>query len=175
MLFKIGRREAAEDAVALLLECHQRIRKFLTMARELAAARGVEEAELRNVAAQVRRYFVESLPLHIADEHEDIAPRLQGTSAEVDRALAAMEAEHGEHQPIIDRLVELCDAVVAEPRQAAVIRGELGEVADRLTRELSAHLEREESVIFPALRALPSTERDAVVAAMRQRRDRALG
>jgi iron-sulfur cluster repair protein YtfE (RIC family) len=175
MLFKIGRREAAEDAVALLLECHQRIRKFLTMARELAAARGADDAEIRGVAAQVRRYFVESLPLHIADEHEDIAPRLAGANAEVDRALAAMEAEHGEHQPIIDRLVALCDAIVAEPRQAAVIRGELGEVADRLTRELSVHLEREESVIFPALRALPSAERDAVVAAMRQRRDRALG
>src|SRR5574338_185404 len=175
MLFKIGRREAAEDAVALLLECHQRIRKFLTMSRELAAVKGADDAEIRSVAAQIRRYFVESLPLHVADEHEDIAPRLAGASAEVDRALAAMEAEHAEHESVIDRLVALCDALVAEPRQAGVIQAELGEVADRLTRELATHLEREESVIFPALRALPSAERDAIATAMRQRRDRALG
>lgn len=160
--------------MTLLLECHERIRKFLTMARDLAAASTADDAEIRSVAAQVRRYFVESLPLHIADENEDIAPRLAGTSPEVDRALAVMAAEHTDHEPIVDRLVALCDALVAEPSQASEIRGELGEVANRLTRELSIHLEREESVLFPTLRLRPRAERDAVVAAMRHRRDRAL-
>lgn len=144
------------------------------MARELAAPSAAGEAEIRGVAAQVRRYFSESLPLHIADENEDIAPRLAGTSAEVDGAIASMEAEHVDHLLAIDRLVALCDTLVAEPRRAAELRAELGEVAERLTRELAVHLEREESVIFPALRALSSGERDAIVAAMRDRRSRAL-
>lgn len=174
MLVSLGKRQVAEDVVDLLLECHGRIRKFLAMARELAAATAAQPAEIADVAQQVRRYFSESLPLHIDDEHEDILPRLSGAGADVDRALAAMEAEHVSHAPIVTRLVELCGLLVGDPRQLAAVAPELITVVDRLSTEFSVHLEREESVIFPALRQLPAAVRDQVLVAMRERRARAM-
>jgi len=170
MLLNIGKRTTSEDAVDLLLECHERIRKFLKMARALGAASGPSDEEVRSVAGQVRRYFAVSLPLHIQDEHEDIARILGGAGDEVASALATMDKQHGEHEPLLARLIEICDALVREPGQLASYTGELSALAARLTDELSHHLEAEERVIFPALRRLPASEREALKAAMRARR-----
>lgn len=174
MLLQVGKRSAAPGVAELLLECHERIRKFLGMARALATAAGAPPEEIRSVAAQVRRYFVESLPLHVQDEHDEILPRLTGTDPEVDRALATMDAEHAEHEPLIARLVELCDELARDPGQVTALAGELGPLADRLTAEMTRHLEAEERVIIPAVRKLPSGDRDAVLVAMRERRARYL-
>lgn len=174
MLVKMGKRNTAPGVAELLLECHERIRRFLRMARSLAAANGTPVEEIRSVAGQVRRYFVESLPLHIADEHDEILPRLSGSNPEVDSALAAMDAEHAEHEPLVDRLVALCEELVADPGRLPAIAAELQALADRLTTELERHLLREERVIIPAVRQLPASEREAVLVAMRERRARYL-
>ncbi len=171
MLVQLGKRPERLDVVDLLLDCHDRIRKFTTMARDLAAARGARLEAIREAAAQVRRYFIESLPLHMADEEKQILPRLIGMNAELDRALAAMEADHMAHEPLVRRLVELCSVLVADPRQIAAVATELHAVAMQLTTEFFVHLEREERVIFPALRRLPSDERTAIRTAMRARRE----
>jgi iron-sulfur cluster repair protein YtfE (RIC family) len=175
MLVQIGKRPEALDVVELLLECHERIRKFTRMARELAGARAAEADEIRDVAGQVRRYFAESLPLHVKDEEQDILPRLAGRDRDVDRALAEMHAAHAEHEPRIARLVALCEQLVRDPGQLAAVSDELGGLAGRLTTEFEAHLGVEERVIFPALRDLPSAARDEILAAVRQRRARVLG
>jgi iron-sulfur cluster repair protein YtfE (RIC family) len=175
MLVQIGKRPEARDVVELLLECHERIRKFTRMAHELAAARAADPDEIRQVAGQVRRYFVESLPLHVEDEEQDVLPRLTGRDREVDRALADMRAEHAAHGPLVTRLVDLCEQLVRDPRQLAARTDELGGVAGRLTSEFEAHLASEERVIFPALRGLPSSARDEILAAVRRRRARVLG
>jgi iron-sulfur cluster repair protein YtfE (RIC family) len=170
VLHSIGKREEASDAVELLLACHERIRRFLTLARTLATAHGASDDEIRGTAAQVRRYFAEALPLHVADEHEDIVPRLAGAGGEVARALATMDADHELHAPIVARLVELCDALVRDPGRLAELSDELGRVAHELTDELGRHLDLEEQVILPALRELPAAELDALRTAMRARR-----
>lgn len=174
MLLKMGKRSTAPGVAELLLECHERIRRFMGMARSLAAATGAPLEEIRSVAGQVRRYFVESLPLHVADEHDEILPRLAGSSPEVDRALATMDTEHTEHEPLIARLVALCDELVAGPGRLPAVADELRQLGDRLTAELERHLEREEQVIIPAVRQLPTSEREAVLVAMRERRARYL-
>lgn len=174
MLVQVGKRNAASDVAELLLECHERIRKFLGMARALATAAGVPSEEIRGVAAQVRRYFVESLPLHVQDEHDEIRPRLAGQDPEVDRALETMDAEHAEHDPLVARLVAICDELVRDPGQVSALASELGPLADRLAAEMERHLEAEERVIIPAVRKLPNSERDAVLVAMRERRARHL-
>ncbi len=174
MLLKMGKRNTAPGVADLLLECHERIRRFMRMARSLAVASGAEVEEIRSVAGQVRRYFVESLPLHIADEHDEILPRLAGSSPEVDRALATMDTEHAEHEPLVARLVALGDELVAAPGRLPAIADELRQLACQLTAELERHLQREEQVIIPAVRQLPTSERDAVLVAMRERRARYL-
>src|SRR6478752_10243593 len=108
MLVTLGQRAKSEDVVELLLECHGRIRKFLGFARDLAVAHAAPRDEVRQLAAQIRRYFAVSLPLHVADEEELIEPALAGASSEVDAALAAMHAEHEAHAPALARLVGAC-------------------------------------------------------------------
>lgn len=171
MLISIGARSGGDDdLVGLLGECHVRIRKFTALARQLAAATDLPAAEVADAATAVRRYFAEALPLHVADEDLSIVPRLRGRDAAVDAALAAMSEEHVAHEPALARLIALCDALAAAPASLPQVAGELAEVAAGLEASLRAHLEGEERVIFPALRALPAADRAAIVRELRARR-----
>ena len=58
--------EPPEDAVDLLIGCHQRIRHFTAVAVKLAHAQGATADEIRQAAAGVQRYYSVSLPLHEA-------------------------------------------------------------------------------------------------------------
>ena len=174
MMIQLGKRRAAPELVEALTECHERIRRFTGFAARLAAAHAPDPAEVRDVAAQIRRYFEESLPLHIADEDEQLAPRLAGTSAEIDRALGEMTAEHAAHEPEVARVIELCGALERDPAQLARLAGELAACAARLDALFAPHLAREERVIFPALAQLAPEARQAILAALRERRERVL-
>jgi iron-sulfur cluster repair protein YtfE (RIC family) len=144
------------------------------MARALSTAVDVPPDEIRGVASQVKRYFAESLPMHIADEDEEIAPRLAKHDG-VAAALTLMSNEHVAHEAFVDALVDICDRLIADPQQVAAVAGELALIVDRLDRDFAPHLAREEQVIFPALARLPQRERDEILSAMRKRRSRALG
>jgi hemerythrin-like domain-containing protein len=173
MLVKLGRKQppAPGDLAALLLECHERIRSFVRLARDLAASPTSPAASTREAAARVRRYFVEALPLHVADEEESIAPRLRGRSPELDRALEQMCAEHAEHDAAVGRLVALCGALEVDPGRIGALTDELGAAASHLAELFAAHLEAEERVVIPALGVLLSEgEREAVVSELRARR-----
>src|SRR5512132_579542 len=108
MLTRLGAPAAPDDAVGLLLECHDRIRSFLALARRVAQAGPAERDGVAEAAARVRRYFAEALPLHARDEEESILPRLRGREPAVDAELAAMEREHREHGPPLAALVAAC-------------------------------------------------------------------
>jgi iron-sulfur cluster repair protein YtfE (RIC family) len=84
-----------------------------------------------------------------------------------------MAAEHGEHEPMIDRLVSICAALEEDPRRLAELAVPLAPLAAALETELLGHLEREERIVFPALRALPDVERAALTRAIRARREAA--
>jgi hemerythrin-like domain-containing protein len=163
MFHSIGtRREDRDgDVVDRLVECHGRIRDVLALAEKIAVTPDVPADELRAAAERVRRYLVEALPLHVADEEQELLPRLRGRSVEVDAALATMHGEHREHDPLVARMIAACEAVDATA---------VGEVIALLAPALRAHLEVEEAVVFPALRALPAAEQEAIVAAMKARR-----
>jgi iron-sulfur cluster repair protein YtfE (RIC family) len=174
MLVQLGQRRSTVEVVDLLRECHERIRKFLGQARRLAMAATVPADEVRTAADQIRRYFAESFPMHLADEDEQIAPRIARASADVDHALARMRGDHVDHAPRITQLVELCVAIERDPRQLATLSAELAQVAALLEHELELHLELEERIVFPALEQLPQRERDSIREAMRTRREHAL-
>jgi iron-sulfur cluster repair protein YtfE (RIC family) len=144
------------------------------MAVRLADASAPGEGEVRDAAAAVRRYFAEALPLHMADEDEDLAPRLAGRDPEVDAALTALSREHVEHAEDVGRLVVLCAELERDPHRHAQLGPELSPLAHRLSTHLHAHLEREERVVFPALRRLPQPELDALRDRVRARRAQGL-
>lgn len=171
MLIQLGKQSHALDVVDLLVECHGRIRRFLEIARRLAQSRDAGIDVVRDSAGQVRRYFAEALPLHIADEDELVDQTLRGRSEVVDEALAKMQLEHVHHAPLVDRLIEVCAMLEREPQRLEELATELHDVALLLHTAFEPHLAREETIIFPALRTLPGGERDAIKAGMRDRRE----
>ena len=170
MLVTFGARRGTPDGVDLLVECHGRIRRHLGFARRLAAGVGHPLADIRDTARQVRRYFAEALPLHVLDEEESVLELLAGCTPDVDAALARMATEHMDHEPALERLIALCAELERAPERLADLTAELTPLAAALETELLGHLEREERIIFSALRALPQIDRDELGAAMQRRR-----
>jgi iron-sulfur cluster repair protein YtfE (RIC family) len=172
MLTHIGHKAPAEDdAAGLLLECHGRIRAFTLLAERLAATPGLAAAEVVEAAEGVRRYFAEALALHARDEEESVLPRLAGRERQLDAALVAMHREHGEHGPVVDRVVKLCAALAAEPRRHGELSPALGAAAGALRDHFERHLASEEAIILPAIdRFLDPAERAAIVRELRARR-----
>lgn len=171
MLTRLGRPAAAGDAVDLLLECHGRIRHFLAMARRIGEAPVGDVAEVADAAGRVVRYFTQALPLHARDEEDSILPRLRGRDPALDRALADMAREHGEHEPPLAALVAACAAVARDPARHAALAGDVLAPTAELERHFAGHLAREEEVVFPAMRRLLSPADDAaIVAEIRRRR-----
>lgn len=164
------RKESAKDLVGLLEDCHARIRYFIQLAYQAAVRTDVPPEELRQVCADVERYFIEALPLHIADEEESIAPRLHGLSPEVDDALQQMAQEHRGHSPTLAALLR-ASRVVREGPKNPEARNELAKTALRLQREFEEHLAFEESVLFPVVRTLIAQDaRNLILQELRERR-----
>lgn len=171
MHLTLGRRAAPVDVADLLLECHARIRYFTKLARKLGETTGLSDQEIREAAIAVRRFLSESLPLHVADEEQSLAPRLQGRRPEIDRALQLMSEEHAHHEPRIADLVALCARLGRAPDLHAALRGSLERTAGSLESDLAAHLAREEEILIPAIRELlDDADREAMLRELRARR-----
>jgi iron-sulfur cluster repair protein YtfE (RIC family) len=162
---------AAQDAVDALSDCHARIREFTALAARLASAERASAAEVRDAAEKVHRYFSVALPLHAEDEERSVAPRLAGKDPRVDREIAEMVREHGEHGDAVGRVLAACAALRDRPEALPEVAPALGAAAEDLRRHFEAHLAREEEVVFPALRAhISAAELQELQAEMRARR-----
>jgi hemerythrin-like domain-containing protein len=171
MAVQLGAKPAANGAVDLLLECHQRIRSFVSLAKRLARAGDLGPEEIAEAAGSVRRYFQEALPLHAADEEESVAPLLAGRDPALDGALAVMRREHGEHAGVVGRVAALCAELARTPARHAALAPLLGAAAAELERHFAFHLALEEETLFPALKRVLDAAADARLAAeMRARR-----
>lgn len=169
MLLQIGRSAEPETLVALLLACHERIRRYTGLALTLAERDDLPRAELSEAVDGCARYFAEALPLHVRDEEDSVLPRLRGLRPELDQALDAMRAEHEGHELGLRALLDSLAALKESPSAAA--RSRLREVAEPLGRELEQHLRAEETRIFPVLRELLSRDDErAAIAELRARR-----
>ena len=163
----------ASPLIAALWKCHDKIRTFTALARRLADTPGLPAEDVVDAATRVRRYFVEALPRHTADEDESILPRLRGRDAALDLALRAMEAEHRLHDPLVAMVIEICEALASDPAQHAALAPRLSVLAAALDQAYQAHLRLEETVVFPALdRALDAAVQAEVQAEMAARRSR---
>ena len=161
-----------EDAVDLLIGCHQRIRHFTATAVKLAHAQGATDDEIRQAAFAVYRYYSVSLPLHEADEEDTVRPRLDPVAGErVRHALLAMADQHQGIYEFVERLMPLLQLVEKKPGALPQVGGEMCSLTSALDEIFRSHLELEEAVIFPAIReALPESARAEMLAEMQQRR-----
>jgi len=161
-----------EDAVDLLTGCHDRIRHFTGVAVKLAHAQGAAPQEIVQAAAGVHRYYSVSLPLHEADEEETLRPRL-GTVADekVRHALMAMSDQHMAIDELLERLLPLLLMVQNNPEALSAAGAEMCAITKALDEMFHAHLQMEEEVIFPAIRAqLPDATQAEILREMQGRR-----
>lgn len=90
-----------DDPMALLLACHDKVRRFTDLALRLqahVAAHG-HDAQAREAATSILRYFELAAPLHHADEDEDLYPALLAldeaqVGADVRASIQALSDEH---------------------------------------------------------------------------------
>ncbi len=87
--------------LGLLSDCHRRIERFLgQLLRVTEQARGgpLDIAQQESLETALR-YFERAAPLHTRDEEESLFPRMRASgSAEVEAALAAVEALEADHR-----------------------------------------------------------------------------
>ncbi len=161
-----------EDAVDLLMGCHQRIRHFTAVAVKLAHAQGATAEEIVQAVSSVYRYYSISLPLHEADEEQTLRPRLDAIGDDKLRhALVAMNDQHQAIDDLLERLLPLLTMVRNNPQTLHATGGEMCSITKALEEMFRAHLQMEEEVIFPAIReALPENTRAEMLSEMKGRR-----
>ncbi|HSO40547.1 MAG TPA: hemerythrin domain-containing protein [Labilithrix sp.] len=170
MLHVIGRRRGAGDVGDMLVDCHARIRSFSELAIAVSERTDAPADEVIGACARVERYFAEALPLHVRDEEESVLPRLVGRTSAIDAALERMHEQHEMHVELLARLLACSAALRAAPQDLAA-RAALLAVAQPLRAVFEPHLQAEEEILFPALRALLSLdEQQAILGELRERR-----
>lgn len=157
-----------ERLLELLYACHEKVRRFTTLAVRLAGhveTRGVD-AEAQEAAASILRYFEQALPLHHIDEEADVFPALHALhDALVDQNILELSADHlrldAQWQTIAPWLRLI--AAGAEP-------GETPPGLDSFADAYADHAEREERDVFAAIERLPEAIVSTIGARMRARR-----
>lgn len=169
MLTQLSRHRATsgENLVDLLGDCHERIRRFITLAHEAGSRQDVPVDQIAQACIDVGRYFTQALPLHVADREESIEPRLRGLSLAVDQAFDAVTQQHRRHEPELEALLRATSVLRHNPHDG-MARDEVANTALALEAQFENHLRLEES--FPAIRELLSSgTRTTIIDELRRR------
>lgn len=152
----VGSPEKEQDAVDLLLACHNRIRNFTAIAERIAAVgRQAAPAEVANAAEAVHRYYTVALPLHEADENETVYPRLRRAMQDAGAPAAAVETmveQHGPIDALIAELVPMWQTLKSSPQDLPALAPAMSGKCARLQELWREHLALEEETVFPAIR-----------------------
>lgn len=142
------------DAVDELYDCHERIRHYLALARRISTAQHAPDAEVRDAAGSLIRYFSKAYPLHVVDEDLSLIPRLKNTSPppEVLSAIRALHEDHADLEPVVDAFCDAMQLLVDRPDRLTALQSRLAPMVDVLTEELEEHLAVEEDVLLPYAR-----------------------
>jgi hemerythrin-like domain-containing protein len=155
------------DPPALLLACHDRIRRYVAGLERLAALPDLRDPRVPSAAEQARRYFTEAFPLHAADEDLSLAPRLRVVVPECVALLDAIEDEHAAIDACLATLVPQLDALAADREASHPL---LRVTVARVSSLLLPHIAREEDELFPLWERLPDADRVVIGRELVERR-----
>ncbi|NML14808.1 hemerythrin domain-containing protein [Azohydromonas caseinilytica] len=140
-----------DEPFEVLAACHDRVRRSLDLLQRLVAHvdQHGADAQARDAARDVARYFNVAAPAHHEDEERHVLPLLR---ASADAALqAAAQRMLSDHERIRASWQAL------EPALQALQRGEvspaLPQVAQDFVQAHDGHLELEDGLAFPGARA----------------------
>lgn len=156
-----------DDPVEMLQACHEKVRRFATLAQRLrdhVAAHGAD-AQARSAAEAVLRYFDIAAVLHHEDEERDFFPALRRAGdAGLARSIDELQAEHDELAQSWQRLRPWLQAVAAGKALPAPAE------VDLFAQAYCRHADREESEVYPHAKLLDADRTRAICDAMVARR-----
>jgi hemerythrin-like domain-containing protein len=178
MPVQIGAKSSTfSDPTGLMSDCHRRIEMFM---RSLCTAaefggRRLNDDERRSLNTALQ-YFREAAPKHNADEEESLFPRLRSLPhLEVRRAiadLARLEQEHRWATPLHMQVDHLGRQWLADGELGKEAAHALQSAVRRLADMYRAHIDFEDSVLFPlATRVLSPAQAGEIAAEMAKRRE----
>lgn len=162
-----------EAPLEMLLACHQRIHKQCATLRRLVPhlQQHGADAQAREAAAQVLRYFNTAAVHHHADEEQDLFPALLESMAGSDAVCLRelIDGLNAQHQDLdarwreVKRVLDRVAAGEAVTLDAAAV--------EAMAEAYAAHIALEEGELLPmAARLLDHTALQRMGAAMRERR-----
>lgn len=159
-----------EDPIELLLACHDKVRRFSALALRLRdhvqQAQGEVDAQAREAAAAILRYFEIAAPLHHQDEENDLFPalRLAASDPALHDAITALQAEHEALNQAWRSLAPWLEALSQGQRFPAP-----DSVSEFASRQ-AAHAQREETQVYPFAAHLSPQQIKSIASAMVKRR-----
>ncbi|NIP72287.1 MAG: hemerythrin domain-containing protein [Gammaproteobacteria bacterium] len=157
------------DPLGLMRACHRRVLEHCDLMGRLAehiAHKGVD-AEAREAARRIHRYFSIAAAHHHQDEEDDLFPRLNRVSLKLADVIHRLRQDHvrlgalwGELEPLLARPGD-----IADPER-------FGEQCKTLCAGYREHIRVEEEELFDVAQHLLSTDDlRAIELAMRERRE----
>jgi hemerythrin-like domain-containing protein len=166
----IGRKadHGFDEPLGLLSDCHRRIEHFLGVLVKLGASAGAQlDDPARSALDNALRYFREAAPRHTADEESSVFPRLREVqSVEVRQAIGQLDRLEADH-----RLAESLHAEAELIGRRWLENGRLDppvgarfrEIVAELSATYAAHIEVEDSLLFPLAGKVLSRDTLAVI------------
>ncbi len=161
-----------DDPMALLRACHDKVRHFTHLIQRLHThvtthvdTHGAD-AQARDAAVAVRRYFTLAAPLHHDDEDVDLYPALQALGdAALNARIDALSAEHAQLSGLWQGIRPWLDVLAQGQRPS----GPPPDV-DVFALRYRAHAQAEEDEVYPHADRLDAATRLHLAAAMSARR-----
>ena len=147
-----------DEPFEVLAACHDRVRRSLDLLQRLVAHvdRHGADAQARDAARDVARYFNLAAPAHHEDEERHVLPLLQASAdAALRQAAQRMLSDHARIRSAWQALEPALQAL-----QRGAVAAELGGLAQAFVQAHDGHLELEDGLAFPGARALQAGAAD---------------
>ncbi|TDP83704.1 hemerythrin HHE cation binding domain-containing protein [Aquabacterium commune] len=161
-----------DDPIALLRACHEKVVRFTQLAQRLQAhvAEHGADAQAREAATAVLRYFTLAAPLHHADEDENLFVALRALGhADVNARIDALQQEH-DTLGALWLPVRAWLAHIAEGQTPPHGSPDGSPDVDGFATRYRAHVAQEEASVYPHAAELPAPVLRALADAMVARR-----
>ena len=140
-----------DDPIGMLADCHRRVESFLgilCVVVERAQNRELTDEE-KNAVQSALHYFQQGGKRHTADEEESLFPRLRGSSNPAIEAIVGLQSDHRRANRLHDSIERLYLTWISSGKLASEEQDQLLSQTGQLTDLYSAHIQVEETAVFP--------------------------
>ncbi len=140
-----------EDPIGMLADCHRRVESFLgILCVVVERAQNRELADEEKTAVQsALHYFKQGGQRHTADEEESLFPRLRGGSDPAIEAIVGLQSDHRRANRLHDAIESLYLTWISSGKLAPGQQEQLLSQTAELKELYAAHIQVEETVVFP--------------------------